>query len=532
MPTDSSPLDLVGAIKVLRRRLPSIALCVVIAAGAAFGLSMHEHPKYTATAQILFRNAQLDQQAAGLQVVSQVNPQPQSDTNLRLASLPRVAAETASALGGGVRPKDVANAIAVAQVGDTNLAQVSATWTSPAFAAKVANVYAQNVIADRQRADADYYSNALRAVNLQFDALTRAQQQGVEGADLKDRANSLQILSQLQSGEVQREQAAAVPTSPSSPKVLRNTVVAAFFGLLLGLAFALILHRLDRRLTEPSDLEEIYGVPLLGVVPESPALRRARDEPDTGGELPASEAEIFGLLRAHIRYFNVDRDLRVVVVVSAAPGDGKTTVARNLAMAASMVGSRVLFIEADLRRPVASGQFGAKSEPGLSEVLLGDASLGDAAQRVDFAQRNHTSVGLDVLVAGGVLPPNPPQVMESHAMGALLEEARTAYDLIVVDTPPLVLVPDAFPLLRRADGVIIVSRLGRNRRDVALRLRDTLAGAEAPVVGVVANGYRRSRVSSGYGYGYSYDYSDGYESIAERASQTNGTVPEKAGAGS
>ena len=91
-------------------------------------------------------------------------------------------------------------------------------------------------------------------------------------------------------------------------------------------------------------------------------------------------------------------------------------------------------------------------------------------------------------------------------MTSLLADARGTYDLVVVDTPPLVLLPDAFPLLRQADGVLIVSRLGANRRDVAARLRDTLASVEAPVVGVIANGYKRPRGSSAYGYGYSYQY--------------------------
>jgi Mrp family chromosome partitioning ATPase len=97
-------------------------------------------------------------------------------------------------------------------------------------------------------------------------------------------------------------------------------------------------------------------------------------------------------------------------------------------------------------------------------------------------------------------------VIESHAMETLLDAARSDYDLVVVDTPPLVLLPDAFPLIRRADGVVIVSRLGHNRSDVASRLRETLASVDAPVVGVVANGYKRARGDSSYGYAYTYDY--------------------------
>ena len=531
-PGSEGNLDLVGILRVLRQRAPLIAMCAVLTGAAAFALSKAQTKQYTATSQILFRDAALDEQAAGLQVVNQSNPQSQTDTNLKLATLPRVAAETAAQLGHGLTQDDVANAVTVTQETDTDLADISAAWTSPAFAARIANTYAQNVIADRQRSDANYYTSALEAVNLQFSALTPAQRSGVEGADLKDRANSLQILSQLQSGEVQSEQVAAAPTAPSSPKILRNTVLGLVLGLLVGLAVAFLLQRLDRRLREPSDLEDVYAVPLLGVVPESPALQQSQASAEHASELPPNEAEIFGLLRAHIRYFNVDRDLRVIVVVSAAPGDGKSTVARYLAVASATVGARVLFLECDLRRPMAARYFGIREEPGVAEILVGDESLETAAQRAEIGTRKGTTIGVDVLVAGGVLPPNPPQVIESQAMASLVSEAREAYDLVVIDTPPLVLLPDAFPLFHQADGVLIVSRLGANRRDVASRLRDTLASVEAPVIGVIANGYKRPRGASSYGYGYSYQYDySRYDSTAlDLAAQhaSNGSAPAKA----
>ena len=110
---------------------------------------------------------------------------------------------------------------------------------------------------------------------------------------------------------------------------------------------------------------------------------------------------------------------------------------------------------------------------------------------------------LDVLVAGATLPPNPGELIESHAMEAVLEQAKSTYDLVVIDTPPLTAVSDAFPLLRKVDGVIIVGRVGRNRRDVAERLHETLTGAGAPLLGVVANGVKLGRLGA---YGYDYDY--------------------------
>ncbi len=113
----------------------------------------------------------------------------------------------------------------------------------------------------------------------------------------------------------------------------------------------------------------------------------------------------------------------------------------------------------------------------------------------------------DVLVAGAALPPNPGELLESRAMETLLERAQSTYDLVVVDTPPLTAVSDAFPLLGKVDGVVIVGRVGRNRRDVAQRLHETLAGAGAPLLGVIANGFKSGRRGSYGGYGYAYDYS-------------------------
>ena len=412
-------LDLVGTLRVLRRRAPLIAMCVVLTAGAAFFLSKAEHKEYTATSQILFRSAQLDQQAAGLQVVNQSNPQPETDTNLKLATLPRVAAETATVLGHGLTQSEISDAISVTQESDTDLARGEATWTSPTVAARIANAYAQNVIDNAQRADANYYSNALDAVNLQFQALTPAQRSGVEGADLEDRANSLQILSQLQSGDVQLEQAAAAPTAPSSPKVLRNTVAGALVGLLIGLVAAFVLQRVDRRLREPSDLEDVYGVPLLGVVPESPALRQAKDLGQHTNALPPNEAEIFGLLRAHIRYFNVDRDLRVVVVVSAAPGDGKSTVARYLAMATAMVGSRVLFLEADLRRPMAARYTPVRRKAALGRRFTG-APQGNYRFPVEAVTKAPSETTTAHVRSGMLRPARAPTVMVARSGGRRL----------------------------------------------------------------------------------------------------------------
>ena len=142
-------------------------------------------------------------------------------------------------------------------------------------------------------------------------------------------------------------------------------------------------------------------------------------------------------------------------------------------------------------------------------MLAGAADISVATQSVGvdslFPSRS-TGRTLDVLVAGAVLPPNPGAMIESRAMDAVLEQAKSTYDLVVIDTPPLTAVSDAFPLLGKVDGVVIVGWVGRNHRDVAQRLHETLGGAGAPLLGVIANGFKPGRLDSyGYGYGYAQD---------------------------
>jgi capsular exopolysaccharide synthesis family protein len=508
MDTEQTNLSIEQVLSILRRRAPWILLCFVLVTAAAYGFSKHQTKKYTATASLVFNNNQLGQQVAGLPVASSNNQLAQQNTNLKLVQLGDMAAKTADLLGQELTKEKVDADLSVSAQGESNIVNVAATATSPMLAADIANTYTNQFVKEQQNSNHAYYASALALVNKQLAALSAKEKAGTAGLALQDRAQSLGVLAELRNGNVQVAQAATVPTSPSSPKTGRNTALGAILGLLLGVGIAFLFERFDRRIREPKDLEAVYGLPLLGVVPESPALARsARRKAGLGGAMPASEAEAFHLIRAHLRYFNVDKELRTLLVASAAPGDGKTTVARHLASAAARMGARVLLVEADLRRPTIAQQLDVASGPGLSDVLIGAVLMNEAIQLVALDQPSGDASRartLDVLVAGATLPPNPGELIESHAMEVLLEGVQSAYDLVVIDTPPLTVVSDAFPLLRKVDGVIIVGRVGRNRRDVAEHLHQTLASAGAPLLGVIANGFKVSRGSYGYSYDYSY----------------------------
>ncbi len=486
MDSEQAGLSFEQFLGVLRRRAHWIVLCTVLVGGAIYGYSKHETQKYKATASVVFNSNTLDQQIAGLSVSgggsSSVLAQQQTD--LELVQLGSIAVETAHVLGHGLSGQKVSAGLSVAAKGESNTVDVSATSsTSAELAAEIANTYVDEFVKEQQRANRQFFKSALALVNKQLAALSRAQKVGSDGLDLQDRAHTLALLAELGYSNVQVSQEAAVPTAPSSPKTKRNTILGAIVGLLIGLGIAFLLERLDRRIRQPEDLEAIYRVPMLGVVPKSSALG------GKGKPLPSTEAEAFSLIRAHLRFFNVDRELCTVMIASPSPGDGKTTVARHLAEAAARLGSRVLLLEVDLRHPTLAQQLDLHSAIGLTDVLIGDVTTDQAIQSVALqAPVGEGASGrmLDVLIAGAILPPNPGELLETEAMGVVLERAKSAYDLVVIDTPPLTAVSDAFPLLTKVDGVVIVGRIGRSRR-AAEHLHQVLSSSDSLLLGVIAN---------------------------------------------
>jgi capsular exopolysaccharide synthesis family protein len=484
----------------LLRRAPLIVACTLLTAAAALIFSLAQTKQYTADATLLFRDPGFDQRIFGSSDVAAPDPTREAATNITLVSLDAVADRTAADLGGGVTGDEVSNKVSVESQGQADVASINATDPNPEFAATLANAFAQNYISFRRAADRRKVQQARALVTADFNRLPPAEQQGSEGQSLQRQISRLSTLEALQTGNAELVQHATVPTSPSSPKTVRNTALAWILGLFLGVALAALWERLDRRLRRPTEFEETFSMPMLTEVPESKSLSRSSNGI---GELFATEGGAFQMLRARLRYFNVDRDIHSVLLTSAAPGEGKTTIAWNLAASAASSGSGTILLEADFHQPSIARQTGTRAQPGLSELLSGQSTLAESVQRVTVENRQNGTEALrqlDVIVAGSH-PPNPVELLESEGMARLLEKLTDDYDLVVIDSPPLPIVADVIPLAKLVNGVIVVGRVNKTTRDEAQALHAQLESLDAPVLGVVANRTSRGRGYSGY-YGY------------------------------
>jgi len=522
MQPDHDTLSLDQVLDILRRRAAIIALCVLVIGGMALVISKRETKKYTATAAIAFEDSALGQQIAGLSssASSAGSLLTQRANDLEALRLGDIAEKTANKLGNGLTAEKVSNSVSLGQQGESGVVSVSVTATSPTVAAEIANTYAKEFVSERSSSNQAYLKSALAVVNKQLAALSPAQRIGQDGLQLQTRAQTLHLLSALGYGNVKVAQQAFAPASASSPRTSRNTVLGLVLGLLLGLGLAFLIEHFDRRIRRSQEFEAIYGQPLLGLVPHSRALARRQND---HSPLPAREAEAFRLISAQLRFLDTEHRLQTVLVTSPDADDGKTTVARHLAEATARLGSRVLLVEGDLRHPTLAERLGLTADYGLAETLRGGIPLQEATQSVELAGAYHygavrsaTSDGngngangslthrpndqqLDVIVAGSSVTPDPAGLLETDTMSAVLEQAKSTYDLVVIDTPLLTSVSDGFPLLGKVDGVLVVGRMGHSRRDEAERLRQVLQISGAPLLGIVANGVKaRGRAGNRY----------------------------------
>jgi capsular exopolysaccharide synthesis family protein len=294
-----------------------------------------------------------------------------------------------------------------------------------------------------------------------------------------------------------------IPIDPSAPRLLLYIPAAVVFSILLGLGLAMLLELIDTRVRTPADVTRQVGVPLLASIPD--LTEDERLSLDTNVALVSQMspqsllAESFRQLRTSL-LFASDQPVKSLLVTSPNPGDGKTAVAVNLAIALARGGARVLLIEANFRRPALAAVFDVPGRIGLSNVLVGLNSAADAIQATSIAN-------LDVMV-GGPTPPSPAELLGSQSMRTLVTEQIRAYDRVIIDGAPMLVVADNYLMAELLDGVVLVFRAGANTRGMAQRTMHQVLALRGRIFGAVLNRVRATK--GGYfreSFQAYYDYS-------------------------
>jgi capsular exopolysaccharide synthesis family protein len=404
-----------------------------------------------------------------------------------------------------------------------------------ALLTEVANVEAAvvrdlAVIEKQEQAEAAMFNTSRRAAvdlnmkEIEFHRLDRSREENeklyglllgrMKEADLARmmRANNLRVVEE-----------ATLPGAPIYPKVSLNIALGLFAGFLLGLGLPVLREQLDSSVKTPADIEEKLGTTFLGLLPDlnrdsdtKYARRRRRGARRDGVAFVEGPPELVvharpssGLseaarsIRTNLMFMNPDKPCKTLLISSAAPSEGKTTVACSIAIALAQGGQRVCIVDADLRRPRLHRIFDRVGDSGLTNALVGDATVAEIAKP--------TVVPNLWSIPAGPLPPNPADLLQSERFRRFIQELRERFDRVVIDSPPLVAVTDSAIISTLVDGTVFVVRAFQTGKHVSAQGLRALRDVEAPVIGAVLNAVNLNRHEYNY-YHYYYYKREGYPS--------------------
>jgi len=510
--------DYLNVIYMRRRMIILSALALMLAATA---VSLVQSPSYMSEAKILVSEKDTGAALFGI-VLPELSSQPERGilTQVQLMQLRPLAERAIRTLGLESTPEALLAHVEVAAVGQTNVVTIRATAGTAQQAADIANAMAGQYVSwardiQRESVTAAATEVELRLQESKSEILELGRRIGDEGMSdnlaaelqiatgsyttLAEKLEELRINEQLEVGPGRVVSSAVEIDQPVAPRPLRNGAAGLIIGLILGLGMAFLYEYLDNTIKSTEQAEKMYGAPVLGIVPMEKLLKtdgRSVSVVDSPGS-PAAEA--YRVVRNSLDFVNFEHNIKSLLVTSAAPAEGKSTVSANLAVALAQTGKRVVLISCDFRRPTTEHFFNVNNLVGLSDVLLGSHSLKAALQRpLDDSL---------LVLTSGKMPPNPSELLGSTKMQMVIEELKEWADWVLVDTPPVLAVADPVSISRWVDGVLMVSKAGSSTREAAEKSVELLSKVGAKMHGVVVWGLEMTGGNPAYGYGY---YTGGY----------------------
>jgi len=522
-------LDLRDYINVVMDRKWLILGIAAAVTAVALVVSLIQPAVYEGTAEILITEKGSGSDifgTASLDISS--NPERDLQSQVRAVTARSSLEKAIETLDLSLTPEELADTVQVTAMGQTNIISISVRDGDPETAAAIANTLA-GLFVDWSR---DFKRESINAAAEEVASrLTAAQDEllrlgkSTEGASdvssaefaiasqnyatLAAKLEELRISAQLETGSGRILNPAIVPESPIEPSPMRNTVLGLVVGLVFGLGVAFLLEYLDNTIKSSSDAETLLGAPVLGLVPTEKILEKGdRRRTSILAHPGGATAEAYRILRNNLDFINFRHDLKVLLVTSAAPSEGKSTTAANLAVGLAQAGKKVVLLAADFRKPTTAQFLGVRNLIGLSDVLTGARPLQSALQRP------LEDIDLHVLTSGK-LPPNPSEILGSERMRDLLEELKGWADWVIIDTPPLLAVADGASVARYADGVLLVAKGGVSAREAFKMAGEMIQSAGGRVIGSVIWGLDAVGSRGGSSYGGYYSYTESYNATGE-----------------
>lgn len=540
-------------LRVLRRYWKLIALIALIGAIAGLANALRQTPVYEATAQVGFQDPTQDLSLVGLGGNPAQTPGQLATVGAGTASTPPVLNAVQHRLHSPYSVAELAGSISTQVDATSGLLLITAQSKTPGFAAGLANAVASTLVDQDNAQTRARFARLAHTLEGRIAGLTRsgARAGAAAGGQLGFYSNELARVNTLAAfaSTAQIANAAQPPSGPSSQSRTRSVGLGLLLGLLLGIAAAFVRDSTDRRLRSLADIKDSFPMPVLGHVGEQ-SLGRVVQAPDSTGNADVFDREAFRILRRNLEFLDREHSPRLILVTSGVPQEGKTTVAGSLALAMAAAGRRTLLVDCDLRRPSLAGRLRAQSSPGLSEYLLGSAGWNEILTRVDVgtpALGNHngasryagaargrnggavlatdrgpvvagdegTLVVSDgaaavapqelVLVPAGTPTSRSAELLGSARFRGFLDAVGHAYEVVVLDSTPLLPVSDTLEILPYVDAMIICARASQTTREQAAAVQAALSHYPERPTGVVVTGIKPGDSDyADYSYGYNY----------------------------
>jgi succinoglycan biosynthesis transport protein ExoP len=474
---------LANVFGILRRRWLVIAGVVIACVGVAVVKHVKTAKSYQATSSVSFQSGTLSGAALQVSTSGGSEPQREADTEVLVAHSPEVAEGVRKQLHLNTSASELLEQVKVEAAPNANILDLIASTHDGAESARLANAFAEQYIAFRAQSQLAGISTAQSKLQQQVSELPAT---SPERATLEQSLQRLQSARAVAGGGANIIGRATPPVAPSGMGTSATALIGLLVGLALALAFVFLLETLDRRIKSIEEFEREYRLSALTGVPQAALrFRRASQREEL--------LEPYRILRSALDFAAVTRQLDTLLITSAVSGEGKTTVAVDLAHAVALTGRHTVLVELDLRRPTLAQHFDIDPGSGLTTALTGGGSVSD--QLIEpFSSLPNFSV-----LASGRLPQNPSELLGSHHITEIISELSSPDGIVIIDAPPLNPVADTQVLLNNSaiHASIVVARVDQTTRDEVRRARGILDRLMVEPVGLVVTGLRDT---SRYGY--------------------------------